>query len=123
MTKHPRFQVLRPPKRSTKISRETQSKGETPLCCPQPPGGWYRRGRARLFMEGHCKRTSGGRTKVQVAAKEIQTRYKEKNLSRSGQKWHRLPREAVGCPSLETFMFSLTLFSSRARPSLPECFI
>lgn len=42
-------------------------------------------------MEGHCKRTSGGRTKVQVAAKEIQTRYKEKTCQG-------VVKSGIGCP-------------------------
>lgn len=102
-----------------------QSRGETPLRCPQPPGGWYRGGRARILVEGHCKRTRGAveGQRCKMHQEKFRQDIRKKSLSGSGRKWQRLPRETMGSPSLETFIFSLTLFSSRTRPPLPECFI
>jgi len=73
-----------------------------PCSSPPVPEGAYRKDGANLFSKACCNRTRGNGFKLREGRFRLDTRKKFFSM-RVVKPWHRLPREAVDAPSLETF--------------------
>jgi len=73
-----------------------------PYCSLPVPEGAYRKDGGGLFTRACCNRIRGNGFKLKEGRFRLDIRKKFFTL-RVARPWHRLPREAVDAPSLETF--------------------